>query len=387
MMRFTKEGKVYVCLTEGLIQGWVEVSSLAELCSYQDKLDNAPSELLGPKWMGAPVPAEITGDVLALIKHYNSFEIIVALFYNPETQDWVARIPEQRGTGAHVSYTESEDLDIPEGYYFTGTIHSHPNMGAFWSSTDRADQGGKSGIHLVVGTDREGNRKTYVSSVFYLKKDYPDDDAFLFPDTLPEVREDWVSRIEAMRRVREFTAPASTYSFRPASSWNTGYTGGRYSTRYPAGSSFGMYADDIPEYYCGGSAAHTSRFPELEATYIEPEAETLSDLIENDSIEYCENCQHLRLLYDMLERRTDPRAGHPLLDYLESCFQTWRYTTEPIIPVELEQQISMLLASALCPDKQAEIESLYEDWTMTYGAETYELENTIEDNTREKTDV
>lgn len=97
---------------------------------------------------------------------------MVALYYNPDDAKWFAALPKQRGTGAHVAYSDSGDMQIPQGYYFSGTIHSHPNMGAFWSGTDTKDQKDKTGLHMVVGTDSSGTMRTHLCSLFLMGEQY-----------------------------------------------------------------------------------------------------------------------------------------------------------------------------------------------------------------------
>lgn len=59
-------------------------------------------------------------------------------------------------------------------------------MGAFWSGTDRKDQVGKTGLHMVVGTNSNGDMTSHLCSLFLMGEQYDADYAFCFPDNVPE---------------------------------------------------------------------------------------------------------------------------------------------------------------------------------------------------------
>lgn len=123
-------------------------------------------------------------------------EIMVCLYYSSTEQKWLANVPKQKGSGAHVKY-DDEDFDPPKGYEFLGTIHTHPEMSAFWSCVDRNDQNRKNGLHLVLGL-RSGKINEVLCSLFYNGKQYDQPDAYELPaadDPLPEVNEDWKAKV------------------------------------------------------------------------------------------------------------------------------------------------------------------------------------------------
>lgn len=348
MFRLTSEGKAYVCMQEGLIQGWKEADSIAELCSYQADFDKAPAARAGLQWLGAPVPAAVVGDALALIKHYKSFEIMVALFYNPETSDWVARIPNQKGSGAHVSYDESEDLNVPEGYYFQGTIHSHPNMAAFWSGTDTKDQGSKAGVHLVIGTNSEGVKTSSKGSLFYAGKQYDAEYAFEFPESVPTVREDWVELIEDMRKRKVFVQPPQVTYYSPA------LAGSRY-----AGSACGAIGytiwddcDQVPG-ACRYSMAHPTA-----NTWSTPDVDDddLSTLVVDTERCYCDNAMALGMLMSFIMSSSMPRdKREELIDRLDCVFAQAQLEVEPTFPEDVVFELAVKVANVVCPELAPDI--------------------------------
>lgn len=155
------------------------------------------------KWTGAKVGKDLLLQVAALANCFPRMEIMVCLYYSSTEQKWLANVPKQKGSGAHVKY-DDEDFDPPKGYEFLGTIHTHPEMSAFWSCVDRNDQNRKNGLHLVLGL-RSGKINEVLCSLFYNGKQYDQPDAYELPaadDPLPAVNEDWKSKV-TMQELQE----------------------------------------------------------------------------------------------------------------------------------------------------------------------------------------
>lgn len=155
------------------------------------------------KWTGAKVGKDLLLQVAALANCFPRMEIMVCLYYSSTEQKWLANVPKQKGSGAHVKY-DDEDFEPPKGYEFLGTIHTHPEMSAFWSCVDRNDQNRKNGLHLVLGL-RNGKINEVLCSLFYNGKQYDQPDAYELPaadDPLPEVNEDWKSKV-TMQELQE----------------------------------------------------------------------------------------------------------------------------------------------------------------------------------------
>lgn len=183
--------------------------------SYEGQLDN---DLL--KWTGAPLPKDKMADVLALVKQFPHTEVHVCLYYNMKERDWLFHVPKQKGSPAAVHY-DDEDYTPPAGYYFTGTIHTHPNLGAFWSGTDKADQEKKTGLHVVLGL-REGVLDDYLVCLTYNGARYEQEKSIVeMPDldNLPEPRKDWLELVkEDFSPVLEVETVGSNYN--PSSDYN-----------------------------------------------------------------------------------------------------------------------------------------------------------------------
>lgn len=131
------------------LEGWVAPKNLEELQTYATKaLDK--DRFPGPKWVGAKLPAELMKKVLGTLRQFPHTETAYTLYYNATEGKWDVKCPEQSGQGASVSF-EDDGTGMPVGYTLMGSIHTHPEMGAFWSGTDLHDQQFKAGLHIVFG--------------------------------------------------------------------------------------------------------------------------------------------------------------------------------------------------------------------------------------------
>lgn len=82
-------------------------------------------------------------------------EAIVMLTYNNKiggSEGWGILVPKQSNTAAHCDYepqsvVEEKDPDAK----IVGTVHSHPGMSAFASTTDHEDQANMDGLHITYG--------------------------------------------------------------------------------------------------------------------------------------------------------------------------------------------------------------------------------------------
>jgi proteasome lid subunit RPN8/RPN11 len=140
---------VKVRLESPCLDGWVTPKDLKDLQTYATKpLDT--DKYHGPRWIGSKMPADLMKQVLGTIHEFPKMETAYTLYYNPIEGKWAVKCPEQSGAGASVSFLDEGD-NMPDGYILTGSIHTHPEMGAFWSGTDLHDQQFKAGLHIVFG--------------------------------------------------------------------------------------------------------------------------------------------------------------------------------------------------------------------------------------------
>ena len=139
--------KALIYTDNEMIQGWEEAKSLEQLKLFCDhNVDARYKE--GIRWKGGKVPADMFKQVLGTIQKYPNMETAYSLLYRFSDQSWKIVATDQTGTGASV---RSEVAAVEDGYQEIGNIHTHPNMSAFWSGTDRADMEKRFGVFLVLG--------------------------------------------------------------------------------------------------------------------------------------------------------------------------------------------------------------------------------------------
>ena len=96
-----------------------------------------------------------------LVHAKHGTESIVLLTFDQTKQGsdgWGVLVPEQTNTAAHCNYNAESVLEIkPEDAIIVGSVHSHPEMPAYASGTDHADQADFDGIHITYGWQKSVN--------------------------------------------------------------------------------------------------------------------------------------------------------------------------------------------------------------------------------------
>lgn len=275
---------VRVRLISECLDGWVKPKNLEDLQTYASKeLDT--DKFHGPRWIGATMQADLLKQVLGTIHEFPKMETAYSLYYSTEEKKWAVKVPEQNGSGASVSFYD-DGKDMPEGYALLGSIHTHPEMGAFWSGTDLNDQQFKHGLHIVFGL-RNGLVSQIKCTVFFPSQQEDQDIKDVLEDVdFTQVYEPVPEWVETIKRqsYRKPTATVKVYGnngavvshrtlpaghYKPAdnyagytydpdygySSWYNTYRGSNwygadwYGSRWYGGWSSGAwesdYADDI----------------------------------------------------------------------------------------------------------------------------------------------
>lgn len=96
-----------------------------------------------------------------LVHTKHGTESIVLLTFDPSKDDssgWGILVPEQTNTAAHCSYDAESVVALkPDDVFIVGSVHSHPDMPAYASGTDHADQADFDGIHITYGWQKSVN--------------------------------------------------------------------------------------------------------------------------------------------------------------------------------------------------------------------------------------
>ena len=195
----------YSKLDSGMVKGWMKLTSLSEVLARAEDLgEERKAELESAfRWTASPIERDKMVKVLSAIKEFVAHEIVLIIYRKEDTGEWFIKAPQQKGSSAAVDYEDKDESGVPEGYRFFGTIHSHPRMSAFWSVTDSTDQKGKLGIHIVVGTDSEGNMSSHKVGFSTPCGTYDLEGAVEWPEaeevSSSAVPEEWREEIKAQR--------------------------------------------------------------------------------------------------------------------------------------------------------------------------------------------
>lgn len=112
-----------------------------------------------------PIPRVIVDkldEFFRLVDAQHGTESIVMLTFDPkfegDSQGWGVLVPDQVNTSVHCKYDPDSIVDQkPEDVMIVGSVHSHPNMAAYASGTDHADQADFDGLHITYGWQKSKN--------------------------------------------------------------------------------------------------------------------------------------------------------------------------------------------------------------------------------------
>ena len=148
MKHVISNGEILEQVDSPLIAGW-------ETCTDLKAIPDGTSVPVNNKikhdveWMRSRIPASLMKKVLGTIKQFPYIEIGMVLEYRFEDDSWNIEITEQsKVSGVHVAW---EDTVQHDGYMSMGTIHTHPQMSAFFSGEDVRNDEKAYGVHLVLG--------------------------------------------------------------------------------------------------------------------------------------------------------------------------------------------------------------------------------------------
>ena len=118
---------------------------LFEACVRVDENPNLEEEREFFRLTAPKIPSALFSRILAFfdaVGEEMKTEATVLLVF--EDNQWDTVVPDQETTATSVRYTNTS------GVRLAGSIHSHPQMSAAFSSTDEHDEAGFDGIHVVV---------------------------------------------------------------------------------------------------------------------------------------------------------------------------------------------------------------------------------------------
>lgn len=189
------------------------------------------------------IPGELYNQMLAFFKNIcdkmDRAEAFVQFYYDFQEEKYVIHVPEQTVSKASVSYDATKNLcNIDrDRYLFVLEVHSHNDMGAFFSGTDDRDEQDYRFFGVLGKLTSAKHEEKYRFRA--LGKTYLVDKSIIFEESTPPdlgFPKEWLDKIKK----RVYTTQTTRY---PVSH----YTGSSHkhnaSPRHPK---YGSYQDDLP---------------------------------------------------------------------------------------------------------------------------------------------
>lgn len=122
----------------------------------------------------ARLPNKLLNQIISFFSEFQIESQVILVRKENDLCVWDALVPRQQNTSGSCS-SDKKDLislttdltynDTPEGWVESGSIHSHPQMQAFWSSVDDASELKWTGVHFTIGGDWKTKTFTICTSI------------------------------------------------------------------------------------------------------------------------------------------------------------------------------------------------------------------------------
>lgn len=174
-----------------------------------------------------PIPRVIVDkldEFFRLVDAQHKTESIVILTFDTTKEGsdgWGVLVPEQENTSVHCKYDADSIAALkPENVMIVGSVHSHPDMPAYASGTDHADQADFDGLHITYGWQKSVNNGATQyhlelqmgGTAFTLKPEDVFEDFVITKDPDPEVVQ-WSTKVKKV--LPPYTGGSVTQAQRP----------------------------------------------------------------------------------------------------------------------------------------------------------------------------
>lgn len=122
----------------------------------------------------ARLPNKLLNQIISFFSEFQIESQVILVRKENDLRVWDALVPRQQNTSGSCS-SDKKDLislttgltykDTPEGWVESGSLHSHPNMQAYWSSVDDASELKWTGVHFTIGGDWKTKTFTICASI------------------------------------------------------------------------------------------------------------------------------------------------------------------------------------------------------------------------------
>jgi len=119
-----------------------------------------------------------------------------------ENQRYTLLVPKQDVSGTSVEY-KIDNSSIPENLMLAGSVHSHPEFGAFQSGTDHSDEISFDGVHITIGGSLSKNPVFHTRFCFGNVVYKTERDMIETREEIPEVEipKEWLDRVSSKSKI------------------------------------------------------------------------------------------------------------------------------------------------------------------------------------------
>lgn len=129
----------------------------------------------------ARLPNKLLNQIISFFSEFSIESQVILVRKENDLSVWNALVPRQENTTGSCDSDKTDLINlttgvpsknIPDGWIESGSIHSHPQMQAYWSSVDDASELKWTGVHFTIGGDWKTKTFTICTSVCIAGKRY-----------------------------------------------------------------------------------------------------------------------------------------------------------------------------------------------------------------------
>lgn len=156
------------------------------------------------KWNKSKIPYAVWEEIVSFMRWgqaTHKSEVLLALFYNTEEDQWAAWAFPQTTQGMTVQFDDKHaDYKIDRrqfgnGWIQLGSVHHHCTTGAFASGVDKEDEEDREGVHITLGHMDKPNMDIHIRQTFTgIVGEVKPEDFIATPDWLEAVPDNYKKR-------------------------------------------------------------------------------------------------------------------------------------------------------------------------------------------------
>lgn len=129
----------------------------------------------------ARLPNKLLNQIISFFSEFSIESQVILVRKEEDLSTWDALVPRQQNTTGSCDSDKTDlisltsgvpSTSIPDGWIESGSLHSHPNMQAYWSGVDDASELKWTGVHFTIGGDWKTKTFTICTSICIAGKRY-----------------------------------------------------------------------------------------------------------------------------------------------------------------------------------------------------------------------